>query len=263
VQKLLEDPISNAEFLVRNAAPDELNGKGRAFCAQVQDVMAKYPFTPTATAEATLQDLTAVFHPQQGALWSFYNSTLSKVLVKQGSQYVDDPSGSVRATPAFRDYWNRVAIFSDVMFPANSKQPRLSVTLKFVANRNVNNVRFSVEGKNLSTSGANPSAMQFNWNGGTQPVTLNARIGNSDIPFGRYEGFWGLFRFFADSENWRINGLTSTFERVVRQGLRGTPLTFSDGSPMILRFVLDSGRSPIFQRGFMGGLRCVSEIARP
>jgi hypothetical protein len=32
---------------------------------------------------------------------------------------------------------------------------------------------------------------------------------------------------------------------------------------MILKFELDSGRSPIFQRGFMGGLRCVSEIARP
>jgi type VI secretion system protein ImpL len=268
VQKLLEDPISNAEGLVRSAGPGELNGKGRVFCGQIQDVMSKYPFTPTATKEATLQDLSSLFSPKDGALWSFYKSTLSKVLIKQGNQYVDDPSGSVRTTPAFREYWNRVAIFTDVMFPANAKQPqpqpKLAVTLKLVPNKSVNNVRLSIEGKNLSSNGSNPSPMVFTWTGSTQSVTLIAKMGNSpDLTFGRYDGFWGPFRFFADAEKWDIKGSTATFERILRQGAQGTPLTLQDGTPVSLKFELDSGASPIFHKGFMSGLRCVSEIARP
>jgi hypothetical protein len=89
-------------------------------------------------------------------------------------------------------------------------------------------------------------------------------MGNSpDLTFGRYDGFWGPFRFFADAEKWDIKGSTATFERILRQGAQGTPLTLQDGTPVSLKFELDSGASPIFHKGFMSGLRCVSEIARP
>ena len=43
-QKLLEDPITYVEALLRTLGPAELNGKGKGLCTQMRTVFAKYPF---------------------------------------------------------------------------------------------------------------------------------------------------------------------------------------------------------------------------
>ena len=67
MQKLLEDPITNAQGLLRALGPAELNAKGKDLCAQMRPLLAKYPFSPNATAQATVADIDAVFKPQGGA----------------------------------------------------------------------------------------------------------------------------------------------------------------------------------------------------
>jgi type VI protein secretion system component VasK len=206
--------------------------------------------------------MNAVFHPQQGSLWQFYNANLSKYLVRQGTSFVENPDGGIRLNPQYVAYWNRVAGFSETVYPNNAPQPRIALTLRLVPNRNIENVTLSVEGQAQSAKGSGPTPMQFAWSGNGQPVTLNARFGSSDYNFGRYEGPWALFRFFNDSENWTSAGGTSTFERIVRQGARATPIIGPNGDPVSVKFMLESGRAPIFQKDYFAGLRCVSEIAR-
>jgi type VI secretion system protein ImpL len=263
VQKLLEDPITNAEALVRNVVPGELNGQGRAFCSQVQAVMSKYPFTPTASAEATLQEMGSIFHPQQGALVAFFNATLSKYLTRQGASFVVNPEGGVRINPVFLSYWNRVSAFSEAVYPANAAAPRVPLTMRLQRAPSVQNVTLAVEGQSRTSSGSSPSQMQFIWTGSGRPVTLSARIGGSEFFLGRYDGPWALFRFFGDSENWTTTGGTTTFERTLRQGQRGTPVTLRDGSRLSLIFELNSGRVQMFQKDFFAGMRCVPNIALP
>ena len=65
-QKLLEDPITYAQGLLRNLGPAELNGKGKDLCAQMRPLLNKYPFSPNATPQATVADISAVFKPQGG-----------------------------------------------------------------------------------------------------------------------------------------------------------------------------------------------------
>jgi type VI secretion system protein ImpL len=225
--------------------------------------LSKFPFNSNATTEATLAEMNAVFHPQQGSLWQFYNANLSKYLMLQGTQYVENPAGGVRLTPQFLMFWNRVAGFSATAYPNNSPQPRIPLTLRLAQSRSVESATLSIEGQSKQSKGASPEPMEFVWSGSGQPVTLNARLSGTDYNFGRYDGPWALFRFLADSENWTTSGGTSTFERIARQGLRGTPITTQDGTPVSVKFELETGRAPIFQRDYFGTLRCVSDIARP
>lgn len=100
--------------------------------------------------------------------------------------------------------------------------------------------------------------MPIVWSGTGQPVVLTAKLGGIDISFGTYTGQWALFRFFADSENWTVNGTTSTFEKTLRAGGSARDVT-SIG----LKFELDTARAPMFQKDYLNGLRCVPDIARP
>src|SRR5262249_53967485 len=101
VQKLMEDPITSAEALVRNAAPAELNGKGKSFCSQFGELMTRYPFNAASSRQATLQEVGSIFQPPQGALWAFYDANLQKQLSRQGSQFVANPAAGVPINPAF------------------------------------------------------------------------------------------------------------------------------------------------------------------
>ncbi len=89
VQKLMEDPITSVEALLRRLGPDELNAKGREVCGQYKRLLAKYPFNPNPSApQATIPDVNGIFAKPDGALWKFYTESLQKMLPKQGSQYV-------------------------------------------------------------------------------------------------------------------------------------------------------------------------------
>ncbi|MCX6624984.1 MAG: hypothetical protein NTY38_28775, partial [Acidobacteria bacterium] len=80
VEKLLQDPITNAEGLLRGLGPAELNAKGRGMCMQFSAVFAKFPFNPKAQAEATLDEVGGLLKPQTGALWTFYEANLKAIL---------------------------------------------------------------------------------------------------------------------------------------------------------------------------------------
>src|SRR5208282_4698678 len=65
VRKLPEDPITRAENLVRKIGPEQLNAAGAAFCRLYNSLASKYPFS-ASPAEATLQDVAAIFQPGTG-----------------------------------------------------------------------------------------------------------------------------------------------------------------------------------------------------
>jgi len=44
VKKLMEDPITYVEALLRGRGKEELNGKGKEFCGKYRVLMSKYPF---------------------------------------------------------------------------------------------------------------------------------------------------------------------------------------------------------------------------
>jgi type VI secretion system protein ImpL len=264
-QKLLEDPILQVEALIRGMGPGELNAKGAGFCAAYRQLISKYPFQATATQQATLQDVNAVFQPGQGALWTFYDGSLRNYLAKQGSQYAPNPSGGINLNPAFVAFFNRAAAFSDAVYPGGSSTARLSYTLRASAPQGVQSLALNVGRQTLTINRGKPSSMTFIWpSEGSQEVKLTGKFGGGqDLAFASYDGLWSAFDFFADADRWQTSGNVHRLDWVIRQGRAAKPLTLPDGSPLTVSFELEMpGAAPVFQKGFLSGMGCVARVAQ-
>ena len=266
VLKLMEDPITNAEALLRGIAPADLNGKGKSFCGEFRKLTAKYPFTPGAAAKASIEEINAVFAPPQGLLWSFYEQNLKKILGPQGAAYAAIAGGPVNVTPAFLQFFNRAAGFSKALYPNGGAAPRLAYTMKPALSADVQSLRLAIDGQTADFSTARAAAKPYVWPGASaHEVRLSGKFkGGSDFVFPSYDGLWALFEFVGDADKYKPAGSGATLEWMLRGGRQGRPVTSpTSGQPLQVRFDLDMGGSPpVFQKGYLSSLSCVSEVAR-
>jgi len=66
--------------------------------------------------------------------------------------------------------------------------------------------------------------------------------------------------FFGDADR---SGSGYLLQWVPRQGQSGQPIRLDSDKVLALPFVLDlKGAPPIFQKGYLSGFECVSEVAR-
>ena len=218
-------------------------------------------FNPAATAEASLQDVNAIFRPRDGKLWTFYQESLQNLLQKQGAQYVANPAGGIQLTPAFIAFFNNAARFSDALYPGGANDPSLHYSLAPQPSDQISDIAVTIYGQTTKKSA---SPKQYIWpGGGTQNVRISARLsGGSDFEFQNRDGLWSLFRFFADADPRSPAGNGYLLEWVVRQGREGRPVMV-EGKELVYRFVVDTGgAAPVFQKDFLNGMRCVPQAAR-
>jgi len=263
VQKLLEDPIVYVEALLRTLGPAELNAKGKALCGQFRAAMVKYPFNPNTISEATLAEVNALFRKPDGALWTFYDQSLQKLLPKQGPQYVPNPAGGVALNPAFVSFFNAAAGFSDAMYAGGAQDPHLTYTLRPEPSEGIQTVSLRLDGQSLSYSGGAPAPKQFTWVGsGTHEARATVKFGSGpDLAWSNNDGLWAVFQFFAKAERWQPVGTGQSLEWVIRIGKDA--VTLPNGKPLTVRFNLDlGGAPPVFQRGYLSRMVCVAEVAR-
>ncbi len=175
-QKLLEDPITYAQGLLRTLGPAELNAKGKDLCAQMRPLLSKYPFSPNAAALATVADIDAVFKPQGGLLWQFVDANLQKALTRQGAQFVPTSSGGITINPAFLAFLNRSAAFSGAAFDANSPDVHFTYSVKPVLTSDIDTVHLAIDGQPVDFNAANSGAKKYNWPGTAQGVHDDAEI---------------------------------------------------------------------------------------
>lgn len=263
VQKLLEDPITNVEALLRSLGPAELNDKGKGFCSEYRSLMSKYPFNSNATIQATVADVNKVFKKPDGALWTLYEGSLKKYLLQQGTQFVPASGGTVSLSPAFVSFFNQAAALSGSFYPDGSQEPRLTYALKPVPVEGIQTVGLSLDGQTLTYTGGAAAAKQFIWQGGgNHEAKATVRFGGGpDLAWSTNDGLWAVWQFFGKAEQWRQTGNTASLEWVIRIGK--DPVTLPSGKPLTVRFDLDMGGAPaMFQKGYFSRLACVSEVAR-
>jgi type VI protein secretion system component VasK len=261
VQKFMEEPITLVEALFKGRGKDELNAKGKAFCGQFRTLMAKYPFNPKATVQATLPEVNAVFRKPDGALWTLYEGNLQKLLPKQGTQYVSVPAGEVSLTPAFVNFFNLAAGFSEAAYPKDAQDPRIPYSLKWIPTEGVQGISVKLDGQAFTATTAKSDPAQLVWPGsGAHGADVRPRISGSEFGWVNREGIWGVYQFFADAEQWQHQGNVDILDWVVRSGNDAFKL---DGKPVTIRFQLDmAGSPPVFQKGYFSRLACVAEIAK-
>lgn len=259
IEKLLEDPITNAEAVKPNGpSPAPLNGSGADFCSKFRVLTAKFPFDPNSKSQASVDEINSIFRPQQGSLWQFYDQKLSKLLAKQGSAYAPVPGGKPELTSRFLAFFNNAARFSNSVYSNGASQdPKLTFSLQPAFSADIQNVALTVNGQTGNFK-PNSSAQQFSWPGAGTGIRLTVKSG-SDFIYPNYDGLWGVFEFFNDADK----PLPSP-EWMLKSGRSDKPVTSPlNNQPIIVHFNVDMlGNPPVFQKGYFRELACVSEVAK-
>ena len=253
VRKLLEEPIVYVEDGLTKTPIDALNAAGQGFCQKFDAVRKFYPFTPTSPNDLPIDQLNAIFAPGTGALWAFYNDAkLGTHLTRDGSRYVANPSApaSVKITPEFLVFFNRMAGFSDAFYPQGSTTPRFAYTLKELQSEGL---ALKVGADILSAPGQQKT---FNWTGTGQEVQITT-IGAE--PLESYPGSWSVFRFVGDSHP-DVSGSSTDLEWMLQVNRRNVVV---EGKNKSFKYELQvSGANP-FRASELSSLRCVATVAKP
>jgi type VI secretion system protein ImpL len=263
VEKLMEDPITQVEGLLRVLGPAELNAKGKGLCGQMRPLWSKYPFNPGATAQASVAEVNAAFRRPDGAMWSFYEANLQKLLLRQGSQYVANPGASVHVGPEFLSFFNQAAAISDALYGGNAQDPHFAYTMKGVPAEGMS-IGLEIDGQTLSYGGGAPVAKQFVWQGSTaHEAKASVKFGGGpDLVWSNDQGTWAAFHFFDKADRWQAAEAGYNVEWTIRIGKDKDPVTLPNGKPLTMRFDIDTGgMAPVLQRGYMGRAACVAEVA--
>ncbi len=259
VQNLLLAPITYVSGALR---PGPVSGAG--LCAQLNPLLAKFPFNPKSTQDATTQEVAQVFDSSSGALTQFYNVSLKSLLLPHGNEYIPNPSGTQPVNPGFLNFFTRAMNLQRALYSGGPGQIHYKYALRPHPTDTVAGLTMSIDGQPLTYSAGNADFKQFTWPGTTaQGVTLTVKItGGSDLGFPSYDGAWGVFHFFADADKWQQTGSTYNIEWVLRVA-GGRPVTAPSGKPVTVQFDLDTlGGPPILQKGYLSSLQCVSSVAK-
>jgi type VI secretion system protein ImpL len=245
--KLLLDPITSVDGL---AKPGPVGGG--PLCAALSPVLAKFPFSPTASAEASPSEISAVFQPGSGALWQFYDTTLKPLVVQQGTTYVAALNAPQKVTPAYLQFFNKAAGISSALYPAGATSPTLTFTAHILPSKGIDNMTLAVDAQRLTGSDV---SKQFTWSAqSAQQAALTANYGTSSLPL-QFTGPWALFRLTNKG-------------RVEQGGRLAYPLEFSNtpimvgGTPLVVHLELSGPGASLLMPGGMSGLRCVQKVTQ-
>ena len=264
VQKLMEDPIRQAEALLGRLGPAQLNSEGQSMCRDFLQLARKYPFDTGSKVDATLDEVNAIFRPGDGKLARFYDSDLHNYLEKTGSGYLRKADSRVQITDAFLRFFDRAMAFSAAIYKSGAMSPSLSYSMRALPAEGLNSVTLNLDGQILKAGAGGGQSQDFTWPGATaHTANLSGSFGGADLGFIMYDGLWAAFRFFGDADRFQSSGSTYTLQWVPRQGQAGQPIRLDGGKTLTIPFQLDlKGAPPVFQKGYLSGFNCVAEVAR-
>ncbi len=263
VQTLMEAPIAYAEPLLRNFGAAEINVRARAFCSAARPLLAKFPFAPAATQQASLAEVAEVLKPGTGSLWRFYDNSLASAMQRQGNQFTPTPGGSVRMNAGFVTFLNRAAAFSAVMFKDDSPEPHLTFTVQPVPSDPFSSVSISLDGEVVrSTTSGNVSSARIDWPSAGREAKLSAGNGGPDLTMvGPYSGPWAVFQLFNAADEWRQ--VPAGYRVGWELATRAQRVTLPGGQSAKIVVQIDNGpAATVLRKGFFAGSQCGGDIAQ-
>ncbi len=263
VQTLMEAPIAYAEPLLRNFGAAEINVRARAFCSAVRPLLAKFPFAPAATQQASLAEVADMLRPGTGKLWQFYGNSLASAVQRQGTQFTPTPGGSVRVSSGFLTFLSRAAAFSSVLFMNDSPEPHFTFTVQPAPSEPFSSVSISLDGEVIrSTVSGNSSSARIDWPAAGHEARLSAGNGGPDVTMvGPYSGPWAVFQLFNAADEWRQ--LPTGYRVGWDLATRGQRVILANGQGAKIVVQIDNGpAAAVLRKGFFAGSQCPGDIAQ-
>jgi type VI secretion system protein ImpL len=261
VQRLMSDPITGAEGLLRNLGPAQMNAAGGAFCAPLRQLASKFPFSRRAAMPANPLDVAKIFQPGSGTLWTLYNDALQKVLVRKGSEYTAADAGEVTVTPEFVRFFNRAAAVSEAFYQGGDPEPRLTFRLTPILSEAIPSATLAFEGQTARFNRNAPETKQFvGLAAAGRTAKLSAQFGQGEgveLTLEEYHDPWAIFRLFSAADRWQPAGDGYIVEWTLRSGRADGRSVTAGGAAANVAFRLDlGGAPPLLKPGFFDGLGC-------
>jgi len=240
--------------------PDPNKG-GKGLCTTISALQKKFPFDPDATVEASLEEVAGVFHPEFGQLWGLYNEFLSDALMQQGYQFVQKPNARLKLNPAFIQFFNHAAQISRAFYPEGAAEARFEYTLTPQPSDTLEQLVLNIDGNRVIwQEGIGAQPQQSSWPGDSSGARLTGLYRGGSVGLLNYpRGLWASFRFFHDADVIPRSG-NGVYEW--RPKTAGQQMVLDD-RPVIVRYHLNhEGKPPIFQKGYLSTLTCVSQVTQ-
>ena len=181
VRGVLRSPFDAASASTSSGVRIAANNILRQFCSQgVASVLQRYPFRADGP-EATLGDVTALFHPEDGGLEPFFTE-LEAVYPSPGPSY-----------RAFKDRGGRIA---RTLFEGNGPEPKMSFGFRVQRFDGISSVSLNVDGRTYEFSTTRAATQTVEWDAGrAEAVMLAVRDGDRAETL-TFQGKWAIFRLF-------------------------------------------------------------------
>src|SRR5690606_30863098 len=115
--------------LARAGPSAEANAQAASFCGAFSPLMARYPFNVRGSAEATLDEVAAMFLPNASRLASFEAESLQGLVVPQGTGYGAAPGAPMRPTDEFLRWFTRAKQVGQAFYSPTGSGPEVAFTL--------------------------------------------------------------------------------------------------------------------------------------
>jgi type VI secretion system protein ImpL len=215
-------------------------------------MLAKFPFNPDATTEATVAEVSGLLAPGTGSLFAFQQERLGDLLEKEGDKWVAKPANGVQLSQPFVAFFNRAAQVSAALY-GGGNQPRVILHAHGEASPQVPTVNLYY-GSQVAPFRTNTPPAQLVWPNPTgRDVRLTAQLGKQkEKTIAQAKGEWALFRLVAQAA--RVQGSGGTLRAEWNPPDRGQP-------PVAVEFTFANG-APVLQRGWLGGMSCAAQVTR-
>lgn len=226
-----------------------LNEQGLALCAQVRPLMSKFPFNPDATSDATLEEVTALLAPNDGALFVFAGGRLKPYLEEKDGKWAGKAADGVELSPQFVTFFNRASEVSRALFPDGGPSPSIRWLAEATITPETPLVELQYGAKRASFNSATPANL-VTWPEGREAQLDATFKKNKPVNVAKGSGVWALFRL----------ALPAKFEDT-----KGTwPASGKDAVPVVVGFQAQRGpQYPVLQRGWLGrGMSCVAQVTK-
>jgi type VI secretion system protein ImpL len=256
-QRLLEEPITYVLSMLRSLAPAELNAKGKDLCGKMRPLLAKYPFSPKAQAQATLAEIDSIFEPKKGELWAFYDANLQKIVQRAGFQFAP-ASGGMTVNPAFLAMLNRAGAFTNAAYQNGAADPRFTYTVKPVMSPDQDSIKMNIDGQSVTFTQSSQGAKPFVWPGQISGTQASVSYKGTGHDYGTYDGLWSIFLFVQDADK-RTGSLV---EMILKSGKSGKPIIDqATGQPVNLKFEINANPA-IFEPGYFANMACIADVVK-
>jgi type VI secretion system protein ImpL len=256
-QRLLEEPIIFVKNMIGSIPREKINAAGKDLCGKMRPLMAKYPFSPKAEAQAKLEEIDSIFEPKKGQLWTFYDANLQKVLQRDGFHFAPLSSGGMTVNPAFMAMLNRAGAFTAAAYANGAADPHFTYTVKPVMSADQDGVKMNIDGQSVTFTPSS-QAKPFVWPGQSSGTQASVSYKGAAHEYGAYDGLWSIFQFVQDADT-RSGPLV---KMILKSGKSGkVVLDEATKLPVTLTFEINAN-PPIFDPGYFSGMACVADVVK-